>query len=125
MQTLTYGLKKPDTNDKGPVVFPAMGDNLDQLDSHNHNGTNSSKLPGSSIEGGVVTLASGSWILITAGVYRQQLTIPAGYDYDKVTIGFRLSSGDYVFPTVEKISATQAWVYTNDNTLTYVAVVGG
>jgi hypothetical protein len=69
-------------------------------------------------------LAAG-WIALGGGNYRQVVTLPAAYDYDKVQIGFRITStGDMVYPTVERISPTQVYVYTNDNTLDYTAMLG-
>lgn len=124
MITLTYGYKKPEDNDKGTVVFPAMEDNIDRLDGHNHDGTNSAILNINSLTGIIQTLLSASWTLVVSGTYRQQVTMPAGLDYDNVNISFRLNNGDYVFPTVEKISTTQYYVYTNDNTQTYKAFYG-
>lgn len=125
MITLSFGYKKPSAPDGGAVVFPAMEDNIQRLNDHTHNGTDSAPIPGSSIVGASQAIPAGSWVSLGGGHYRQQVTLPAGYDYDKQAISFRLSTGDYVYPTVEKISATQFWVYTIDNTVSYVAVVGG
>lgn len=102
-----------------------MEDNIQRLNDHTHNGTDSAPLPGNAITGSSVSILAAAWVALGGGHYRQTVTIPAGYDYDKQSISFRLSTGDYVYPTVEKISATQFWVYTIDNTVSYVAVVGG
>lgn len=125
MLTLTYGFKLPQTNDKGPIVFPALEGNIQQLNDHDHDGANSSKLTAKSIEGDTQTLLAVNWVAQGNGEYRQLVTIPAGYDYDKVQIGFRLPSGNYVLPTVERVSTTQFYVYTNDSSLNYTAVYGG
>lgn len=125
MIVLSYGYKKPQTPDKGAVVFPAMEDNIQRLNDHNHDGTNSAALPGSSIVGVTVNIPSGSWVSLGGGHYRQSVTFPAGYSFDTKTISIRISTGDYVFATIEKISATQFWVYTIDSSLSYVAVIGG
>lgn len=125
MLTLSFGFKKPQTNDKGPVVFPAMEANIQQLNDHTHNGSNSSKLDAKSMEGIIQTIASGSWVSQGNGQYRQLVTVPAGFDFDKVTINFRTPSGDYVLPTVQRVSTTQFYVWTNDNSIAYTAVYGG
>lgn len=125
MITLPFGLKKPQSGDRGAVVFPAMEDNIDRLDGHTHNGTDSAPIPGSSITAGTTSIPAGSWVSLGGGHYRQSVTVPAGYTFDSQTISIRLSTGDYIYPTIEKISATQFWVYTIDNTLSYVAVMGG
>jgi hypothetical protein len=115
MLTLSFGFKKPETNDKGDIVFPALEDNIQQLNDHDHNGTNSKKLPSSSIEPLTATLASGSWVATTNDRYRQLVTLPVSLTYDTTTIEARLSSGHVFLPTIEKVSATQFYLYINDN----------
>ena len=39
--TLSYGFVRPATGDKGSVFFPALEDNITQLNSHDHDGTDS------------------------------------------------------------------------------------
>lgn len=124
MQTLSYGYKLPETNDKGPVVFPALEDDIQQLNDHTHDGANSAKLDAKSIDSIQQTLASGSWVGVANNQYRQLVTVPAGIDYDKINIGFRIANGDYVYPTVERVSSTQYYVYTNDNTQNYLVRYG-
>lgn len=124
MITLSYGYKLPQTNDKGPQVFPALEGNIQQLNDHDHDGTNSSKLPGSSVASATVSIPSGSWVALGGGNYRQQVTMPASYLFDEVQISIRLNDSSIVYATVEKISNTQFWVYSNDNTVTMKAVVG-
>lgn len=125
MLTLSFGFKKPQTNDKGPVVFPAMEANIQQVNDHDHDGANSKQLSAIAVAGQAVSVLAANWVAVGDGQYRQQVTLPAGFDFDKVYISFRLASGDYVYPTILKVSATQYWVYTNDNSLTYTAVYGG
>lgn len=125
MLTLTYGYKKPQSNDKGPIVFPAMEANIQQLNDHNHDGANSSKLPAKSIVGEEDTIDSASWVSVGNGLYRQLVTVLAGYDYDLTPMSFRLQNGDYVYPSVERVDSTQYYVYTNDNTQDYLVVYGG
>lgn len=125
MITTTYGYKKPETNDKGPVVFPAMEFNIDRIDGHSHNGVDSEPLTALAIVGVAQNILSAAWVATSGGEYRQLVTVPAGFNFDLVSISFRLASGHYVTPTVEKVSATQYYVHTNDNSLSYVAVYGG
>ena len=127
--TLTYGFVKPQSGDRGSALFTALEDNIQKLNDHTHNGTNSAKLPAQSITGVEQTIASGSWVTYggPTGFYRQQVTVPAGFDYDNVTISFRESgsTGSVIHPTVERVSDTQYYVYTIDNTADMVAVYGG
>lgn len=124
MITLTYGYKLPETNDRGPTVFPALEDNIQQVNDHNHDGANSAKLSAGSIEGVAQNVLAAGWVSQPEGLYRQVVTMPGAFDYDKVSITVRLSTGEYVVPTIEKISTTQFYVYTNDNTVSYVVLLG-
>jgi len=124
--TLSYGYKKPESGDKGSSLFTNLEDNIQRLNDHTHNGTNSQKLPAQSIEGVTQTISSGSWVANgPTGHYRQQVTMTAGFDFDLVGISFRLTTGEVIFPTVERVSDTQYFIYTIDNTLSFVAVYGG
>lgn len=117
MQTLTYGYKKPETNDRGSVVFPAMEDNITRLNGHNHDGSNSAQLPATSMVATTQTILAADWVDQTNGMYRQLVTLPAGFTYDTVSVNVRLTSGHYIYPTIEKVSATTMYVYINDNSL--------
>lgn len=126
MLTLSYGLKKPQAGDQGTALFTALEGDIQQLNDHDHNGTNSAPLPAQSVLGVQQTIASGSWVANgPTGHYRQLVTVPAGFDFDKVHISMRTSTGIYVYPTIEKVSTTQYYVYTIDNTVTFTANYGG
>lgn len=128
MLTLTYGLKQPQTGDTGASLWTSLEANIAQLDAHTHDGVTSPNLTAASIVGVTASVASGNWATYggaPTGFYRQQLTLPAGFDYDTVQIGFRDSSDNVVLPTVEKVSDTQFLVYSIDNTETWTAIYGG
>lgn len=127
MLTLSYGYKKPQTGDRGSTLFAALELNIQKVNDHTHNGLDSAPLPAQSVLGVLQTILSTNWVTYggPAGFYRQQITMPAGFSYDSVQIGFRLPSGHQIFPTVEKVSATQYLIYTNDNTTNFVAIYGG
>jgi hypothetical protein len=126
MTTLTYGLKRPSTGDSGSTLFAALEDNITQLDGHTHDGVDSPALPAQSITGVTQTISSASWVASGAtGHYRQQVTVPAGFDFDLVQISFRTSAGAYIHPTVEKVSDTQYYVYTTNNAIDFIACYGG
>ena len=114
MLTLSYGYKKPQSNDKGPVVFPALEDNIDQLNSHNHNGTNSAPLAPSAILAVSQTILAANWVLVANGLYKQTVTASAGIDLDNTQIQFRLSDDSIFYPTVKPLSATQYEIFIND-----------
>lgn len=123
MITLTYGYKQPQNGDKGSIWFAALNDNIAQLNSHNHDGSNSAPIPSSTITAGTVSIPSGSWTLDVAGRYKQDVTTPTGYSMDTSNPLIRItSSGNVIYPTIEKLSGTSFRIYTNDPSLSYTAV---
>lgn len=125
--TLSYGIVVPQTGDRGSVWFPAIEDNLEQLNDHNHNGTNSALLSPSafSITGFTSTIASGSWGAVSgkSGLYEQTVTVPAAVtEVNNYDIHVYNSSGHRLDLTIERQSATTYKIYINDNTLTLTAV---
>jgi hypothetical protein len=126
MITLSRGFKKPQDGDQGDSLFTALEENVQQLNDHDHDGVNSEQLTAQSIVGIPQNILAVNWVAFgPTGHYRQQVTIPAGFDFDTVQISFRLSTGEYVFQTVERVSDTQYFVYTIDNTLALIALYGG
>jgi hypothetical protein len=123
METLSYGFKKPETGDKGPTVFPALEDNWEQVNDHDHDGVDSAKLTTRSSNVVTQSVPSGSWVATSGGTYRQLVNLASvGLTYDTIKIDMRLSTGEPVIPTIEKVSATTYYVYTNDNTVSFTAV---
>ncbi len=114
MQTLSYGYSKPANPDTGDVWFPAMETNIQQLNDHNHDGVTSAPLTST-----LQTISSGSWVATTNGTYRQLLTVPTGLSFDVCAIWVRRSTGEFAYPTMERVNATTFYLYTNDNTLSY------
>lgn len=121
MITLTYGLKKPQTGDKGSTFFPALEDNIDLLDSHDHDGVNSAKLQSSSVNAISQTVASGSWADQGGGIHRALVTMPSPLEFDTCTMNFEIASGADIgarfFPSYEKVSTNTFYVYINDNSV--------
>lgn len=123
MLTLTYGFKKPQTGDRGSVFYPALEGNFQQLNDHTHNGVNSAKLDTAATVVQTTAISSASWGAdLGGGNYRQAITLPASLSYDNIMINVKGTDGHIYYLTIEKISATQFYVYTNDNTKSYVAV---
>lgn len=116
MITLSFGFKKPEINDKGDVVFPALEDNIQQLNDHTHNGTDSAKLTAASIDPLTTALSNANWVAATNDLFRQLVTLPASLSFDLVVIQCRLSDGSIFYPTLERVSPSQFYVYINDNT---------
>ncbi len=121
MQTLTFGYKKPQTRDTGSVLFTALEDNIQQLNDHTHNGTNSSKLTAAAVVASTQSILAAAWVATSQGNYRQLVTL-SGLLYDEINIGMRNSSGHIVAAQIEKVSASTYYVYTNDNATGFTAV---
>ena len=122
MIVLSYGYKQPENGDKGSVWFPALNDNITRLNSHNHDGSNSAQLSSTSILKGSVSILAINWTSNGTGSFKQDVTVPSGYNMDDYNIEFRLSGSHIIYPTVERLTATTFRVYTLDNTLAYEAV---
>lgn len=120
MLTLSKGFKKPQTGDKGSVFFPAMEANIQQLNDHDHDGTDSAKIIGGNISNGLISIAAVDWVAFGSG-YRVLVTLPTGYAYDDTHKEFRIDGGPndgaLVFPTVVKDSSSTMYVHSNDNTI--------
>lgn len=122
MLTLSKGFKKPQSGDKGSVWFPALEDDIQQLNDHTHNGTDSHAISGGNITNNVVTIAAVDWVVFAPG-YRFLLSIPADFTYDgshkEVRISGGPTDGAIVFPTIEKVSSSAMYVYSNSNTVAF------
>lgn len=118
MLTLSFGFLKPQPGDTGDIIFPAMQSNIQQLNDHTHDGINSALLALAN-----QNILSAAWVPapVGGGLYRQLITVPVGFQYDTSVVTFKLSTGEVFYPTVERVSATQYYVYINDNTLDVVA----
>ena len=54
------------------------------------------------------------------GSYRQEITMPAGLTFDSSRIEVRRSTGEVVYAKVVKTNDNKFYLYTNDNTASYV-----
>ncbi len=115
MNTLSYGYKKPQNPDKGDTVFPALETNIQQLNDHDHDGSDSAPLYTHQ-----VTAAAGAWVSSgSGGMYRQVITMPGSLVYDTTDIWARRSTGERAYPAMERIDSASFYLYTNDNSLAY------
>jgi len=121
--TLSYGFKKPANGDRGTTFFPDLADDIQQLNDHTHNGTNSAALTIQAVAITTASIPSGSWVATSGGTYRQLVTLPGTLTYDTVAMEFRLTaSKNIVYPSIEYVSSTTYYVYTNDNSLAMTAI---
>lgn len=114
MIILSNGYKLPETGDFGDVWFPALEDNIQRLNDHTHNGTDSEKILSTSVTGVNQTVLSGAFAVQPSGEFRATVNVAAGGEFDTMNISFRdPSTKDQVYLKYEKISVTQFYVYTN------------
>jgi hypothetical protein len=119
MQTLSNGFLKPQNGDTGDVFWPALAQDIQQLNDHTHDGSDSNL-----IDHITQTLLAANWVAGSGGMYSQTVVMPSGFLFDERTISFRLSTGEPVYATVTRLSATSYSVTVNDNTITLVAYYG-
>lgn len=115
MITLSKGYKKPQNPDTGDIVFPALEQNWQQVNDHNHDGSNSQFLAV------VLQSITGAWTAVANGTSSKLITLPTGLTYDNCQIQFRLATGEFVYPSIARVSSTTYTIYTN-NPQNYVAV---
>lgn len=126
--TLSYGFVKPATGDKGSVFWPALEDNIGQLNDHTHQGSDSAKLTAAASEAVTQSVSAAGWGSLADGLYRQTVTLPAaltgvGGTYDDYAIETRnAANGRKLFLQTEKLSSTTFRVWCNDNTIDLTVV---
>lgn len=125
MQTLSNGVKKPQTGDKGSVFFPALESNFQIQNDHIHEGTDSERLSSKAMttySETVAAAASGGWSHQGSGVYRKTISMPSPFQWDTCIVEFRIddSSKERLFLKATKVTATSFYVYANLNTLDLV-----
>lgn len=120
ISTLSKGYLKPGNPTTGDLWFPALETDIQLMNDHIHDG-----LLGNVTPSAIANILAASWGAASAdGMYTQTITMPAGRSYDTTQISFRYSTGELVFPTVTRVSASQYTVQTNDNTKAYIALYG-
>lgn len=123
MLTLTYGYLKPQTGDKGSDWFPALETDIQQLNDHTHNGTNSSLIPATSVTALTQNIPAAGWSATSGGMYRQLVTVTGGNLFDSFATPVFKDQTTKVqyFLGVERVSTTTYYIYTNDNTIAVTA----
>lgn len=115
MQTLSNGYLLPDSGDRGNVFFPALEDNIQRVNDHTHNGSNSEKLTPESFVGltDILSLVPANWVLQASGLYRAPVVMPGNKTFDTTTISLRLNDKP-VYGDIEKLTSNTFYVYVND-----------
>lgn len=124
MVNLSFGFKRPQTGDKGGGVngfWAALEGDIQQLNDHTHNGTDSSLLSSSSINALSQAISSAGWVASGSG-FRQLVTLPGASVYDNFMIFFKdQATKNQLLLGVEKLSSNTYYVYCNDNSLSITA----
>lgn len=120
MLTLSYGFKKMQDGDLSDVWFDEVANNMQLLNDHTHNGTNSSKISAKGVQAFTQSLPNTNWVP-SGSIYSQPVTIPGGELYDNYAILFKTTAGEAVFLSPVKTSSTTYTIYSNDSTLGLVA----
>ena len=111
-------LKKPANPDTGATFWDDLAAAIQRINDHVHKGDDSTLL------GQKVDALAASWGSdLGGGKYRQTVALPGAMTVDNVAIQVRLkSTGETIYPTIEKVSSTSIYVYTNDNSKDYTVV---
>ena len=123
METLPYGLKRPQNGDKGQRLTDALNENITQLDGHTHDGVNSPTISTAAIDKITQPIPNANWSNPVNGVYSQVIVMTGGLQFDKTTISFRdTDTGKSMSLQFQKVDATSYRVYCNDNTKNVTAL---
>ena len=119
-------LKIIEAGDRGSVAHPAITENFEILDDHNHNGINSEKISASSIAKGTIYIQPVNWVFDGTD-YAQTLTLPGGYEYDTTIMKFVITSGVDLGKEVmirhEKVTINTFKIYCSFNDFSMHAVL--
>jgi len=114
MIILSKGFKLPETGDFGDVWFPALEDNIQQLNDHDHNGVNSPKISAVALTGYVDTVLQAAFIDQGNGYYRALISVPGGLTVDNFVITVKdPTTKDIMYLKQEKFNASSYYLFTN------------
>lgn len=117
MQTLSKGYKKPQTGDFGSGAsgwFPAMEDNIDQLNDHEHDGVDGFQIKSSNLDGQIVSVLSGAFVDQGDGYWRATVNSPGGVNINKIQATMRdATTREVMYGKVIRASNTAVYVYLN------------
>lgn len=120
ISTLSKGYLKPSNPTTGDLWFPALETDIQLMNDHVHDGITGAITPSAT-----ASILAANWGSVSAdGLYTQTITMPAGRSFDTTQISFRYSTGEFVYPTVTRVSSSQYTVTTNDNSKAYLAIYG-
>lgn len=108
---LSNGYKKPESGDLGTTFFPDLEFNIDRVNGHSHNGTDSNKLTPLSYTIFTAQVLSGDFSVV-GDEYRATVNLPAEINTDTTTIRLRdPSTKEFLGLRIEKQSTTQFYLF--------------
>jgi len=120
MIILVHGVEQPTTGDRGSVFFPALEHLCQKFATHTHDGVDSYAVSSAYSTAGTALAPAGSWVLVTNGLYSQNVTLPTNFDYDNSEIEVRdNTTGEVILAEYIKVSATELTIFAATNTLDY------
>ncbi|NJM54546.1 MAG: hypothetical protein HC841_00240 [Verrucomicrobiae bacterium] len=131
METTPYGYRVPETGDAAKGIggwYEAIEFDIERLDQHNHDGTNSRQLSSSAIPTSAVVIPAADWVVDGVG-YKQTLTTPAAVpEINDVSVRFYQTApvaevGKNAQLSFTRLTATTVDVFCSDNTAAFVMVL--
>jgi hypothetical protein len=117
--TLSYGYKKPQDGDKGSTFWDDLEFDIQRLNDHSHNGTDSALLASGNVTATTQAILAAGWVSQGGGLYRQLVTmpvLPTAMTFDNYWIVARdTTTKAQIYAAIEKVSATTFYIYINDN----------
>jgi len=115
---LTHGTEIPNAGESGNIFCPKLERNWARYDAHDHTGGDKGSMldPGTAFTKQTDKALIAGWALDANDVYKQDITLPTGYDYDTTFIRTLISDEEYNL-RIEKVSSSIFTIYCNDNTV--------
>jgi len=119
MIILSNGYRKPEVGDFGDVWFPALEDNIERVNAHTHNGSDSPLIPSSSITGVVQQITAAEFVpntgTFTAGRAFKTTLVVAGGSVSVATKAVIIRDNvtrNPIYMEYEQVSNTQIDIFT-------------
>jgi hypothetical protein len=114
MIILSKGWKLPETGDFGSEWFPALEDNIVQLNSHKHDGLDSEQIEGIALKGFFITVPQASFVDQGNGYYRALVNVPQGKPLSDFMVSVKDPvTKDPVYLKQERVTDTSFYLFSN------------
>lgn len=126
--TTTKGYKLGTNGDRGSWWEGVLNFNTKRINTHKHDGNDSELIKTTDLDKQVQDILSASWTATTgqAGTFEQEVTMPAGFVFPKLSMQFFVNGGSEdgseVFPSIVKTATDKYKIYVNDNSLALKAI---